>query len=120
VLDDALFTELMLYMNVPEAEEFFGEFAEDAERYISTVDLAMEGGVGATKMKDDMHALCGAARTVGAIRLAAISRRIEYSSESDEHYDPRTYSNELKFALSNVMTEITKRLSDASEKPPAS
>jgi two-component system sensor histidine kinase RpfC len=117
VLDDALFTELMLYMNVPEAQEFFGEFAEDAERYISTVDSAMDGGVGATKMKDDMHALCGAARTVGAIRLAAISRRIEYSSESDEHYDPRTYSSELKHALADVMAEITKRLSDASEKP---
>jgi len=119
VLDDGLFAELMLYMNVPEAKEFFGEFAEDAERYISTVDLAMDGGVGATKMKDDMHALCGAARTVGAKRLAAISRRIEYSSESDEHYDPRTYSTELKQALSDVMEEIYRRLALALDTPQA-
>jgi HPt (histidine-containing phosphotransfer) domain-containing protein len=60
-----------------------------------------------------MHALCGAARTIGAVRLAAIARRIEYSREEDVRGSPGALVAELDEALAAVLDLIGQRLSAA-------
>ncbi len=109
-IDEPLFAELMEYMNFEDAELFYGEFTEDAERYIQTVRQAMEGEVGATRMRDHMHALCGSARTVGAMKLAAIARRVEYSKDAEIRSDCRKYSDQLSDVLNRTMAEVNRRL----------
>ena len=110
---EELFEELLEFMTSTEAYTFFKEFEEDARGFIDVVRLAMDGGVGATKMRNAMHSLCGAARTVGAQRLAAISRQIEYTNERDARFDYRTFATSLEHALSSVMDRFYERIDRA-------
>ena len=116
-IEDSLFNELMSYMSVDEAEQFFGEFAEDAEGYIETVRKAMEGGIGEARLREDMHALCGSARTIGAFRLAAIARRVEYDSDAPTHFDRRSFADDLTAALRAAMQTNHQRLAIPSAAP---
>ena len=61
---------------------FFGEFIEDARRYRQSLATVGEAA-NCDKLRDDMHALCGAARTVGAKRLAAYARRLEFMASAE-------------------------------------
>jgi len=112
-VDDELFEELLGYMELDEARGFYKEFEEDAHAFIDVVRRAMDGGIGATKMRNAMHSLCGASRTVGACRLASLSRQIEYTSERDERFNCRTFASELEEALGAAMTGFNQRLDRA-------
>ena len=109
-VDDELFEELLGYMELDEARGFYKEFEEDARGFIDVVRRAMDGGVGATKMRNAMHSLCGASRTVGAQRLATLSRQIEYTSERDERFNCRTFAVELDDALKAAVAGFQQRL----------
>lgn len=112
-VDDELFEELLGYMELDEARGFYKEFEEDAHGFIDVVRRAMDGGIGATKMRNAMHSLCGASRTVGACRLASLSRQIEYTSERDDRFNCRTFASELEEALGAAMTGFNQRLDRA-------
>ncbi|MSQ66938.1 MAG: response regulator [Gammaproteobacteria bacterium] len=109
-MDDVIFQELLSYMSVPEAREFFAEFGEDAEGYIQTVRNAMEGGIGEGRVREEMHALCGSARTIGAFRLAAIARRVEYAEGPAKHFDRRNFADDLMTELRAVQQTVEQRL----------
>ncbi len=78
LLDDTTVHELLGYMEGNERAAFFAEFTEDAFRYAESVTNHVADEQ-LKKLRDDMHALCGAARTVGALKLAASARRVEYA-----------------------------------------
>lgn len=81
VLDHEVITELLSYMDAGDQEVFFAEFIEDARRYRQSL-AAVGEAANCNKLRDDMHALCGAARTVGAKRLAAYARRLEFMASA--------------------------------------
>ena len=110
LLDSVILGELMSYMDKGEAKQFFDEFREDALGYINTLRLVGSHDAAFSKVRDDMHALCGAARTIGAVRLAAIARRIEYSREEDVRGSPGALVAELDEALAAVLDQIGQRL----------
>ncbi|MGD9601687.1 MAG: hybrid sensor histidine kinase/response regulator [Gammaproteobacteria bacterium] len=77
LVDGGIVEELLGFMDPEDRETFFGEFVEDAFRYaesLTQTDSVLE----LDRIRNEMHALSGAARTVGARRLAAMARRIEY------------------------------------------
>ncbi len=113
LLDSVILGELMSYMDAAEAKQFFDEFREDALGYINTLRLVGSQDAAFSKVRDDMHALCGAARTIGAVKLAAIARRIEYSREEDVRSRHGTLVAELNEALAAVLDLIEQRLSAA-------
>lgn len=112
-LDPAVFGELQAYMDPSEARQFFAEFRHDARAYIATVRRVSEPDAPHKKLRDDMHALCGAARTIGALRLAAIARRIEYSSEAELRESSDTCAEQLEVALNTAMRLVEQRLTAA-------
>jgi len=112
-LDTAIFGELLGFMEPGEARQFFAEFREDALGYVGTLRKFGIGQVEFSKVRDDMHALCGAARTVGAMRLAALARRIEYGQEPEVRAQIATWIGELETAISAAMRLIEQRLSAA-------
>lgn len=109
-VQEEMLEELLEFMTLDEAYAFFKEFEEDARGFIGVVRLAMDGGVGATRMRDAMHSLCGAARTVGAQRLAVLARQIEYTSERDARFNYRTFAADLEAVLSSVMDRFFERI----------
>ena len=110
LLDDGVFYELMEYMAGDEARQFFAEFASDARADIDTLRAAANGGVGASRICQRMHTLCGASRTIGAFRLAAAARKIEYSDPAGETFRPEDAANELTTALDELLLLIEARL----------
>ncbi len=113
LLDLVILGELLSYMDTVEAKQFFDEFREDAHAYINTLRLIGQYDSAFSKVRDDMHALCGAARTIGAVRLAAIARRVEYSKEEDVRSRPGALVAELDDALASVLDLIEQRLDAA-------
>jgi CheY-like chemotaxis protein len=109
-LDPSIFSELQTYMDPSEARQFFAEFRHDARAYIATVRQVCEPDFPCKKLRDDMHALCGAARTIGALRLAAIARRIEYASEAELHEASEIHVEQLNAALNSAMRLVEQRL----------
>ena len=82
LLDEETVFELLSYMEDEDRRQFFAEFAEDARSYVGSLDHTKSARE-LDKIRNAMHALCGAARTVGAIKLAAYARRIEFVPSSD-------------------------------------
>jgi two-component system sensor histidine kinase RpfC len=113
VLDLTILGELLSYMDAAEAKQFFDEFREDALAYIDTLRLIGARDAVFSKVRDDMHALCGAARTIGAVRLAAIARRVEYSKEDEVRNSPGALVAELSDALAAVLDLIGQRVDAA-------
>lgn len=112
-LEPIVFGELLGFMEPGEARQFFAEFREDTLGYIGTLRRFGIEQVDFAKVRDDMHALCGAARTVGAMRLAALARRVEYGQEEDLRKHTAIWIGELEAATSIVMRLIEQRLSAA-------
>lgn len=112
-LDGVVFGELLDFMEPAEARQFFAEFREDTLRYLATLRDVEAGHASMTKLRDDMHALSGAARIVGAMRLAALARRIEYGEESDIRGRASVWRTELERAISVCTRLIEQRLSAA-------
>jgi CheY-like chemotaxis protein len=112
-LEPVIFGELLGFMEPGEARQFFGEFREDALAYINTLRRYGTAQVDFSKVRDDMHALCGAARTVGAMRLAALARRIEYGQQTEVREQTATFISELETATSSALRLIEQRLSAA-------
>lgn len=109
-LDSVIFDELLSYMETDEARQFFAEFGDDARGYISTLHRFDSGEADFEKVRDDMHALSGAGRTIGAPRLAALARNIEYGREAELGPRAIPLADELDAALSAVLETITRRL----------
>ncbi len=82
LLDEEIVTELLSYMDGLERTLFFAEFSEDARSYVDSLEH-VQSAQDFEKLRHNMHALCGAARTVGALRLAAYARRVEYMPIAD-------------------------------------
>lgn len=75
-LNDASVADLLSFMTKDEQLVFFSEFEEDAIEYIDSLEnLSSEADV--ARVREKMHALAGAAITVGAERLASLAKRIE-------------------------------------------
>jgi two-component system sensor histidine kinase RpfC len=113
LLDLVILGELLSYMDTAEAKQFFDEFRQDAHAYINTLRLIGQHDSAFSKVRDDMHALCGAARTIGAVELAAIARRVEYSKEEEVRSRPGALVVELDDALAVVLDLIEQRLGAA-------
>jgi two-component system, sensor histidine kinase RpfC len=77
LIDEEIVLELLGYMEGEDKATFFAEFIEDARSYIQSL-AHVDAGADLDRLRNDMHALCGAARTVGARRLANYARHIEY------------------------------------------
>jgi two-component system sensor histidine kinase RpfC len=114
-LDPAIFGELLSYMDGPEARQFFMEFGDDARGYIASLRRHADGEVDFAKVRDDMHALSGAARTIGAAKLAAIARRTEYGRESDLGGRALEVAAEIEGLLEEVLAWIDRELCGAAE-----
>ncbi|MBI2801565.1 MAG: response regulator [Gammaproteobacteria bacterium] len=114
LVDEAIVRELMSYMEHDDCVIFFAEFNEDANSYLATLSdtAALED---LTSLRDRMHALCGAARTVGATQLAAYARRIEYL-DADEI---RTHADEIYQALSLLIADSAREIERYMEPEPA-
>ncbi len=112
-IDSVILGELLSLMQRDEARRFFGEFREDAQGYIATVRCAATPEQPFEKLRNEMHALCGAARTVGAMRLAALARRLEYSKEAEVRLTGNALAAELELALDAALTLIEQRLNAA-------
>ena len=110
VLDESIFRELLEFMALPEAREFFAEFVTDARGYIETLRASGAGGVGSTKVRQQMHTLCGAARTVGAAALAELARRVEYADDSLGVSKPEVLAEQLDSALAEAVALIEANL----------
>ncbi len=109
-VDPLILAELLSYMNTSEARQLFGEFLEDAHQAIASVHRAGEAEIPFSIIRDAMHALCGAARTVGAVKLAAMARRIEYAKEAEVRAQPGVYVAGLEAALAAASAHIEERL----------
>lgn len=105
LVDETVVRELMSYMEHDDCAIFFAEFIEDANSYLATLSdtAALED---LTSLRNSMHALCGAARTVGAIRLAAYARRIEYLQAGEI----RTHADEIHQALRTLITDSAREI----------
>jgi two-component system, sensor histidine kinase RpfC len=103
VLDRDVIAELLSYMEDADQSVFFAEFLEDARTYMRSVEKIISSTT-LDKLRDDMHALCGAARTVGAKRLAAYARRVEFMA-----------ADELKSSQQQIAVDLTA-LIDESER----
>jgi HPt (histidine-containing phosphotransfer) domain-containing protein len=110
VLDPIIFEELLSYMDGEEARQFFAEFAEDAQSSIAILRRFAAGEVGFEKVRDQMHALSGAGRTVGAATLAAQARLIEYGREADLGHRATQVAAELDEALERALAAVARRL----------
>lgn len=110
LLDPAILSELLSYMDIPEAREFFKEFGDDARGYIACLRRHAKGDVAFEKVRDDMHALSGAARTIGAVKLASMARRIEYGSETELGGRASEVAVALEDVLEEVLADIEREL----------
>ena len=113
VLDDATFYELMEFMVLPEARDFFAEYVADARGYIETLREAANGGVGSVKIRQQMHTLCGASRSVGARALAELARRVEHADVTLGSFKPGMLASQLDDALTRVESLLEARLEAA-------
>ena len=109
-IDPLVLSELLSFMSSTEARQFFAEFLEDAHSAIASLHHAADADRPFSTIRDSMHALCGAARTVGAVGLADLARRIEYAREADVRARPGAYVGELKAALDAATAQIELRL----------
>ena len=112
ILDREILDELLEYMETHERESFFNEFFEDARSYIEGL-RTVEGDKSLEKVRGEMHALSGAARTIGANRLAAYARRVEFMSG----VDIRNTGSILRDELAALLDESTAALRQAAELP---
>lgn len=112
ILDRSILEELLEYMEIGERESFFNEFFEDARSYIDGL-RTIEGEQSLEKIRGDMHALSGAARTIGATRLAAYARRVEFMSG----VDIRNTGGILHDELAALLDESAAALRDAANLP---
>jgi two-component system, sensor histidine kinase RpfC len=108
VLDMPLLQELLDYMEGTERVEFFREFMDDAKGYIETLEIAPENDHGTGQIRAAMHALSGAARTLGTMKLAAYARRIEFMSAVDIRQTRSHLVRELWFVLQEAEGELRK------------
>lgn len=103
LIDESIVQELLGYMEGEDRAVFFSEFSEDARSYIRSLEhTATEPEL--EKVRNDMHALCGAARTVGALKLAAYARRIEYMP-----------GREIANSDARIRTELSALVQDSEE-----
>ncbi len=112
ILDHEILDELLEYMDAHEREGFFNEFFEDARGYIEGLRI-VEGERALEKIRGEMHALSGAARTLGATRLAAYARRVEFMSG----VDIRNTGSILRDELTALLDESAAALRQAAELP---
>lgn len=112
ILDREILDELLEYMEVGERESFFNEFFEDAQGYIEGLST-IEGEQSLEKIRGEMHALSGAARTIGATKLAAYARRVEFMSG----VDIRNTGSILRDELAALLDESTAALRQAASLP---
>jgi HPt (histidine-containing phosphotransfer) domain-containing protein len=112
ILDREILDELLEYMEVGERESFFNEFFEDAQGYIEGL-RTIEGEQSLEKIRGEMHALSGAARTIGATRLAAYARRVEFMSG----VDIRNTGSILRDELATLLDDSTAALRQAASLP---
>jgi two-component system, sensor histidine kinase RpfC len=107
LINEEIVKELLSYMDNDEKESFFCEFVEDARGYIerfSNIDSSQD----LDRLRDEMHALCGAARTVGAKRLAAYARRIVYMGAGEIRQSRDKMRTELDTMLDESEIELRR------------
>lgn len=107
VIDEALLTELLHYMEGEERAEFFSEFFEDTRSYIEALDAGIDDE-SIKNLRGAMHALSGSARTVGALKLASYARRIEFMSASDIRQTIPHLRRELWHVLEEAESALKK------------
>jgi len=112
-LDLAVFGELMSVIELGEARRLFAEFREDTLGYIGTLRRFGVARVGVAKVRNDMHALSGAACIIGASRLAAVAHRVEYGQEADLRNRTPMWIGELEDAARAAMRRIGQQLNVA-------
>lgn len=107
-VDDMIVADLLTYMSREEQVQFFSEFCDDArlyaKSYLSAVDLESM-----SKAQENMHALAGAAVTIGAMKLAEIARGIEKVSAIDAMEQKSTYSPLIESALDATVIEVESK-----------
>lgn len=105
LIDPTIVDELLGYMSIDERGPFFGEFLADASGYIATLD----GSISEEQLdavRGSMHSLSGASRTIGAIVLAKLARRIEYMNGSEIRSTGQALHDELRETLNRTFSEM--------------
>lgn len=97
--------ELMEFMEIEEAREFFAEFFEDSEKQIHVLEGDVEEN-GIELVKREMHSLAGAAATIGANKLSRLAREIELMPAQEILLQ----SEERRIALNNSFRECKEYL----------
>jgi two-component system sensor histidine kinase RpfC len=108
LVDDKIVADLLSYMDEPDRETFFAEFVEDAYVYIESLDH-LQDDAAIEKVRNDMHALCGAARTLGADSLAALARKLEFTTGDEIRRNAVVIREDLRSLVQESSAEL-KRL----------
>ena len=107
-LNDNIVADLLSFMTRDEQIEFFSDFCIDADKYVRSLELAKSAeDIG--KAQHDMHALVGAAVTVGAEPLAQVAKRIENLKRDDILRDRIRIAHELRTQCDATVRQITER-----------
>ncbi len=111
IIDRAILGELEALMTKVERDIFLSEFVEDARRQAATLVLN-DDSIDTDKVRDEMHALCSGALSIGALRLANAARRIEFTGKSVLISDCANFRQTLELKINEL--ESTLGLSVAS------
>lgn len=107
-LNENIVADLLSFMTRDEQVEFFSDFCADADKYVSTLESAKSvEDIG--KAQHDMHALVGAAVTVGAESLAQIAKRIEHLKRDEILLDRFRIARELRQHCDATVRQIKER-----------
>ena len=107
-IDDEIVADLLTFMDKSEQIQFFSEFREDAEQYVDSYASARDAEQVVTA-QENMHALAGAAATIGALKLAEIAREIENVDPMRASSEKEAFVNKLHHVLRNTVSEVERR-----------
>lgn len=108
LLNEVAVAELVALMTKNEQRVFFAEFCDDATSYVAKLST-LSGLAGVADVKESMHALAGAASTIGATRLSRSASQIERADGSVILQKKYEYLDELTKIFDATKEEISLR-----------
>lgn len=107
-INEHVVADFLHFMSRDEQIEFFAEFCVDANRYVTSLEHAASYE-DAKRAQSDMHALVGAAVTVGADALAQLAKEIELLRSEELLLDRVRFAKELRERCDATVQHITER-----------
>jgi len=106
--DEQAVSDLLSFMTKAEQIEFFRDFAEDAKAYVGTFESAVTED-DMNSAKNNMHALAGAAMTVGALQLGELAKELELLSSAEALARREDLTHQLNAVCQSTLEEIDEQ-----------